>query len=52
MNWAGYDEWRVHGNTHKCGDCGKTWQDFEGGCTYCGEAEDEESEDEESEEEE
>ena len=35
MRWPGYDEWRVHGNTHTCEKCGKTWQDFEGGCSYC-----------------
>lgn len=47
VNWSGYDEWRVHGNTHKCGDCGNTWQDFEGGCTYCADREEDEEEEEE-----
>ena len=42
MSWAGYDDWKCHGYKHKCSECGNTWQDFEGGCTYCAELEEEE----------
>ena len=41
MSWAGYDDWKCHGYKHKCSECGNTWQDFEGGCTYCAELEEE-----------
>lgn len=46
MGMSAYDDWRCHGNRHKC-VCGSTWTDSDGGpCHWeckCGKVVDEDS---------